>query len=247
MNSLMKRLTALGATSIIAVSGALLVEPWESTKNHAYKDIVGIPTICAGYTIGVKMGDYKTDEECAVLLVEELTDFNTKLNKSLKRPLPEHMEVAYTSLIWNIGVGAWNNSSILKKINNNDLQGACEGLLAWNKVTVKPSQVGKYRERGETCTLKKNGDYSCTVQGLTNRRLADYKVCVAEDKEVVQALEELKAVAYTESLVERNAIEAPEIPLPDPSPPEAEISKTDDILAPRCTKKFLFWCLSETK
>ena len=80
----------------------------------------------------VKMGDYKTDDE---LLVKELTDFNTKMMKSVKVPLPENMEVAYTSLVWNIGVGAWNGSTILQKINANDLQGACKGILAWNKAT----------------------------------------------------------------------------------------------------------------
>ena len=45
MNTLTKKLLSLGVGSIIAVSGAYLVEPWESTQNHAYKDIVGVVTI----------------------------------------------------------------------------------------------------------------------------------------------------------------------------------------------------------
>ena len=45
MNPLTKKLSAFGVGTIIAVSGAYLVEPWESTQNHAYKDIVGVVTI----------------------------------------------------------------------------------------------------------------------------------------------------------------------------------------------------------
>ena len=45
MKPLTKKLSAFGVGTIIAVSGAYLVEPWESTQNHAYKDMVGVVTI----------------------------------------------------------------------------------------------------------------------------------------------------------------------------------------------------------
>lgn len=44
MNSLTKRLLALGVGSTIAVAGGV-VGMWEGKSNHAYKDIVGIPTV----------------------------------------------------------------------------------------------------------------------------------------------------------------------------------------------------------
>ena len=218
MKALTKRLLALGATSVVAVSGAYLVEPWESTKNQAYRDLVGVPTICAGYTIGVKMGDYKTDQECDEILVKELTDFNTKMMKAVKVPLPENMEVAYTSLVWNIGVGAWNGSTILQKINANDLQGACKGILAWNKATFSPSAAASQRSRGETCSVKKNGDYACTVKGLTNRRIDEYKVCAGENADVNQALHELSMLEDEPVTVDENAPETFESSEGTPTP-----------------------------
>lgn len=148
MSSLTKKLLSWGVGGVIAVSGAYLVAPWESTKNQAYRDMVGIPTICAGYTIGVKMGDYKTDEECEEILAKELTHFNSEMKKPVKVPLPEHMEVAYTSLVWNIGIGAWNNSTLLKKLNNREYEEACKQILRWNKVTVSPTQASAYQKRG---------------------------------------------------------------------------------------------------
>lgn len=45
MNSLTRRLIALGAGSVIAVAGGYAVGPWEDKENHAYRDMVGIPTV----------------------------------------------------------------------------------------------------------------------------------------------------------------------------------------------------------
>ena len=265
MNPLTKRLLALGASSVIAVSGAYLVEPWESTKNQAYRDMVGIPTICAGYTIGVKMGDYKTDEECDELLVKELTDFNTQMMKSVKVPLPEHMEVAYTSLVWNIGIGAWNNSTLLKKLNNKEYTEACKQILRWNKVTISPAQASVYQKRGEVCTQLPSGNFSCTVKGLTNRRADEYKVCMGENADVNKALQELASSNEEPLSVGINGLKTleNEEPTPTPQPKELIISSHDtagskgdsegasvgvsgEVAKPSCSRRFLgvLWCTS---
>ena len=267
MNPLTKRLLALGASSVIAVSGAYLVEPWESTKNQAYRDMVGIPTICAGYTIGVKMGDYKTDEECDKLLVKELAHFNTEMKKPVKVPLPEHMEIAYTSLVWNIGIGAWNNSTLLKKLNNKEYEDACKQILRWNKVTISPVQASAYQKRGEVCTQLPSGNFSCTVKGLTNRRTDEYKVCIGENVDVNKALQELSLSASNEEplSVGINGLKTLENgeELPTPQPKEIIVSSHDtagskgapegvsgvvsgEVTKPSCARRFLgvLWCTS---
>lgn len=45
MNSLAKRLIALGAGSVIAVAGGYVVSHWEGKENRAYRDMVGVPTV----------------------------------------------------------------------------------------------------------------------------------------------------------------------------------------------------------
>ena len=249
MSSLTKKLLSWGVGGVIAVSGAYLVAPWESTKNQAYRDMVGIPTICAGYTIGVKMGDYKTDEECEEILAKELTHFNTQMKKSVKVPLPEHMEVAYTSLVWNIGVGAWNSSTLLKKLNNREYEEACKQILRWNKVTVPPTQASVYQKRGEVCTQLSSGNFSCTVKGLTNRREAEYKVCMGENTDVNKALHELTMSNEEPLSVGNNGLKTIENDegLPTPQPEEITVpsphkSPTNPVPEAVCAKKFLFWC-----
>lgn len=191
MKALTKKLIALGASSVVAVTAGYLVAPWEGKRNHSYLDIVGIPTVCYGETKGVKLGQYYDDDHCDTTLATELSVYYDQMKRNVKTPLPENMEVAYTSLVYNIGPTAWNNSTILKKINAGDLQGACKGILAWNKASFKASAVPAQTAKGETCTLKLNGDYACTVKGLTNRRVEEYKTCAGENADVNEALKEL--------------------------------------------------------
>lgn len=174
MKALTKRLLALGAGSVIAVAGGYVVAPWEGKENHAYRDMVGIPTVCYGFTHGVKMGDYYTDEQCDKQLVEELTKFNTQMKKNVRVPLSENEEVAYTSFVWNVGIGAWNSSTALKLLNAGDRKGACTQLLRWNKAGGR------------------------VVQGLVNRRQAEYKICMGNDADVNSALEEASRLGSVE-------------------------------------------------
>lgn len=193
MNVLTKRLLALGTSFVIAVAGGYLVVPWEGKKNQAYLDIVGVPTVCYGETKGVKLGDYYTDEQCEEMLVEELESYNKQMTRNVKVELTPNEEVAYTSLAYNIGVGAFNSSTLLKKLNANDREGACTQILRWNKSTFNRAGALKQQKNGETCTQLSNGRYSCTVKGLTNRREAEYKICMGKNADVNKALATLSA------------------------------------------------------
>lgn len=164
MNPLVKRLSLLGASSVIAISGAYMVAPWEGKENHAYKDIVGVATICFGETKGVKTRDYRTDEQCEESLVSELAAYNKAMKKHVKVELKPYEEIAYTSFVWNVGETNFKNSTLLKKLNSGDRVGACNELPKWNKA---------------------GGN---VVKGLTNRRLHEQKVCLGKDEAINSAL-----------------------------------------------------------
>ena len=170
MNALTKKLSSLGAASIIAVAGGYLVAPWEGKENKAYKDIVGIPSICFGETLGVKMGDYKTDEQCEQSLAKELSSYNKAMKKHVKVSLQPYEEVAYTSFVWNLGETNFKSSTMLKKLNAGDHLGACNEFPKWNKAG------------------------GVEVKGLTNRRLAEREVCLGKNKAINDALKALEAV-----------------------------------------------------
>ena len=190
MKILTKRLITLGLTSTLAISGGYLIALFEGDKkdkqgnNIAYIDMVGVPTICQGWTSGVKLGDKKTDAECEQLLAKELSKYNTQMKKNVRVPLSPHEEIAYTSFVWNVGVGAWNNSTLLKKLNANDRVGACNEILKWNKGTFSRQASLQQAKNGEICTPKPNGTFSCTIKGLTNRRKVEHQVCLGNSSEI---------------------------------------------------------------
>ena len=63
---------AIGAlTGVLGMTGAL-VTWFEGRSLMAYLDPVGIPTICEGVTLGVKLGDRATPAQCDQLLQREL-------------------------------------------------------------------------------------------------------------------------------------------------------------------------------
>lgn len=230
MKQLTKRLIALGVGSTIAVAGGV-VGMWEGKSNQAYKDIVGIPTICWGQTLNVKMGEYRSDDECDKDLATELVEYNRKMKQKVKVPLSENEEVAYTSFVWNVGLGAWNSSTLLEKLNVQDRAGACKELLRWNKAGGK------------------------VVKGLQNRREHEYKICMGNDADVNQALKELREEgreSLSKEEEEQARIEAKRLRNEEelPTPQLEEINVSSPVTEPtipvsECRYKFLGICFKK--
>lgn len=165
MLNLKNKLLALGATSVIASAGAL-VAIFEGKENVAYKDIVGVWTICYGETKNVKAGQYKTDDQCNASLAKELTKYNKEMLSVVKVELTPQEEIAYTSFVWNLGISNFSNSTLLKKLNAGYHDQACNELVKWNRAGGK------------------------VVQGLVNRRESERRICLGKDEAVNKLLKE---------------------------------------------------------
>lgn len=149
-----KHLSGIGLSVALVLAGAGTVSYYEGVSNKAYIDPVGIWTICYGETKGVSKGDYKTDEECLDSLAEELTEHHKKMVMYIKTPISQKEEAAYLSFTYNVGVGAFSKSTLLKKLNSGDRVGACNQLLRWDKAGGKK------------------------LKGLTLRRQSENKLCL---------------------------------------------------------------------
>lgn len=149
----MSRLRKVGVGLTVAGSLAVgLVGGFEGMRTHAYRDVVGVPTVCFGETRGVKMGDTYTVEECKAMLGDALADFETNMRKCLVNPdaIPDKPYVAFLSLSYNIGVGAFCHSTLVKKANAGDIRGACNEFPKWNKAggrAIKGLTVRRTEER----------------------------------------------------------------------------------------------------
>lgn len=143
-------LTALGMSAIAFVGG------WEGLKLRSYKDVVGVWTACYGETKNIGPGMVFTKPECDEMFARRLVEFETRMRACLKAPdaIPDKAYLAFLSLSYNIGSGAFCKSTLAKRANAGDLRAACMEILKWNRAG------------------------GIVWKGLTNRRRAENKLCL---------------------------------------------------------------------
>ena len=122
----------------ISKTGIDLISSFEGIRLNAYDDGVGVWTIGIGTTIypngvKVKKGDKCILEQATEYFAHDLKSFAKTVNDSVKLPLSQNQFDALVSLAYNIGSGAFKNSTLLKKLNAKDYAGAADQFLVWNK------------------------------------------------------------------------------------------------------------------
>ena len=94
----------------------------------------GIPyTIGYGSTSGVKKGDKITEAEAERLLVRDLTYAENTVERLVKVPLNDNQFGALVSFVFNIGAGAFEDSTLLRRLNAGDYVSVPAQLARWNK------------------------------------------------------------------------------------------------------------------
>lgn len=151
----MRNKPLIGAAFAAALSGFVALEGMKTT---AYLDVVGVPTICAGSTVGVKLGQTKTIEQCWQMAAAEYKEYEKTVIDNIKVEIPEHVQVALTYFCANVGKTGCKNSTTFRLINQGDIVNGCHALRMWNKGTVKGKKV--------------------VIKGLDNRRAAEERVCL---------------------------------------------------------------------
>jgi len=131
----------------IAESTLDFITKEEGSRNKAYKDSKGLPTIGVGHLIRPAEQHLLTatlsDDEVKELLRSDLKWCSEAVESSVKVSLTQNQFDALYSLCFNIGASAFKNSTVVRKINENDLKGAADAILMWNK----PAVLQKRRER----------------------------------------------------------------------------------------------------
>lgn len=116
--------------SFLALTSTGLLQS-EDLRTRAYRDPIGIPTVCVGETRGVKMGDTYTRQECIDMLHGRIAEFDRALGRCVHVSLPEETRSAVLQWAYNVGVGAACKSTLVRKLNAGDTEGACNELPKW--------------------------------------------------------------------------------------------------------------------
>lgn len=104
---------------------------------EAYLDPVGIPTIGYGSTFNiaagkaVKLGDIITERDAENWLSKEVNKTASDVDSLCTVTLTQGMFDALVSLVFNIGTGGFKASTLLKKLNKRDYEGAAREFDRW--------------------------------------------------------------------------------------------------------------------
>lgn len=132
--------------------GIKLTEEWEGLFLMAYRDIAGVLTIGYGHTGGVYKGQVITRLQAEQLLTIDLAAAAAEVEARAPQATDNQFD-AMASFVFNVGIGGFRGSTLLRLFKSGDIQGAADQFLRWDKAHVDGELV--------------------VVQGLLNRRRAE--------------------------------------------------------------------------
>lgn len=164
------RLVPIAFIGIIGASGLSLLTASEGLHNNAYRDPVGITTICYGHTgPEVRMGMHLNDAQCAQVLLRDVQDAQRAIVPASPTsclsgaPVTPNERDALTSLVFNIGKPKFCKSTLARKLAARDYIGGAREFPKWNKVSLHGRLV--------------------PLRGLTTRREAEQALFLAVDRQ----------------------------------------------------------------
>ena len=134
----------------ISDNGLDLIKRWEALRLEAYLPTPDdVWTIGYGHTLGVGQGLTCTPEQAEAWLREDVSGAEHAINVEMDCPLEQQQYDALVSFVFNIGISAFNQSTLLVRVKEGNLDDVPKQMMRWKY------QHGKI------------------VQGLINRRRAE--------------------------------------------------------------------------
>lgn len=106
----------------------------EGFEAEPYQCSAGVWTNGFGNTEGVIKGKRINFIQALGDLNNKIKSIESEINRTVHVPLTQNQYDALVSFIYNIGVGAWRSSTLLKKLNEGKYQEASEEFTKWSFV-----------------------------------------------------------------------------------------------------------------
>ena len=115
-----------------------LIKRYEGKRLRAYRCSAGVLTIGYGHTSAagapkVTPGMTISEKEANAIFDRDIERFAAKVEDLIKVEITDNQFGACVSLAFNIGVGAFSKSSVLRFINQNKFDNAADAFALWNK------------------------------------------------------------------------------------------------------------------
>lgn len=151
---LAKKIAGAAAGGAFAIA-VVLIQHFEGVRYTPYYDVVGVLTVCYGHTgPDIVLNKTYTQAECDALLEKDIAPAAAAVERAVKVPMTDMRKAALISFTYNVGVGALNKSTMLRRLNNGNTQEACDELRRWDMAGGK------------------------VWRGLTDRRTVERELCL---------------------------------------------------------------------
>lgn len=132
--------------------GMKLLKSFEGRRLKAYKDVAGVWTIGYGHTNAagepkVTRGVIITEDKCEAILRRDLRQYELAVATHVKVLLNANQRAALVSFCYNVGIGGFARSSVLRVLNRSDYDAVPAKLALWNKAGGRVLK-GLVRRRG---------------------------------------------------------------------------------------------------
>jgi lysozyme len=124
----------------ISDEGIEFIKQVEGYSATAYPDPAtgGAPwTAGFGHTKGVRYGDQTDMEQATRWLHEDVREALAAIQDGVRVPLEQNQIDALASFVFNVGVGNFMRSTLLRRINEQKFEQAADEFLRWNRAGGK--------------------------------------------------------------------------------------------------------------
>lgn len=136
-----------------SLNGRNLIREFEGEKLTSYRCSAGVLTIGVGSTgPHVKPGMTITKAESDALFKKDLVRFEKAVNEAVKVPLTQNAFDSLVAFSFNVGISAFRSSTLLKKLNAGDYEGAADQFGRWTRAGGKVL-AGLVRRRAAEAAL----------------------------------------------------------------------------------------------
>lgn len=152
----------------ISSNGLAIVKAFEGCRFVAYRDSVGIPTICYGHTNAhppkFQMGDVWTQAQCDEALRNDMATFEAHVTQCAKVPLKQHEFDALVS--WSFNTGGPITATLWKALNAGQKTRVPSELARWNRAGGRVLPGLTRRRRAEALLFQGDIAGALIVAGL---------------------------------------------------------------------------------
>jgi lysozyme len=115
-------------------AGLGLIKYFEGLRLVAYQDIAGVWTIGYGHTLNIIEGMVITENQATAYLVEDISNACNYVSAATGNTATDNEFAAMVDLCYNIGIGNFKSSSVLKFHKEKNISAVANSFLLWDKV-----------------------------------------------------------------------------------------------------------------